>query len=86
MTDTPTLRTDVMVLPWYRESAFKAWAKKAFGVLSFAAGAIMQAPGEWLKIAGGAVGLIVADFLGSAYDIFFGGPEVFQAPPLEGKS
>ena len=86
MADSTPVRTAVIALPWYRESAFKAWVKKAFGVLSFAAGAIMQTPGEWVKIMGGAVGVIVADFLGSAYDIFFSGPETLQVQPVETKA
>ncbi len=75
---------DRIPVPFYRDSAFRAWVEKSGAIL---AAAVIQVTAHpipdvpWtttLLVAGGA---IVADFLGSIHAIFWGGPDVFQDPP-----
>lgn len=73
-------------LPWYQESAFRAWIKKSCTAAATAVTTIATGSAPWkptLLVAGG---YILADFLLSVPDIFFLGPDVFRPEdaPKEG--
>lgn len=85
------MSTVAMELPWYRESAFRAWVKGTLSDLALATGAVIgmfQTDGEkarsmwWIPLAL-AGGNAVKNFLQAAYDIFWASPDTYQAPPAE---
>lgn len=77
------MELNVIRLPWYRESAFKAWVKNSLSTLVIAIGAIQTNVATWQATLTIAALSIVKDFVGSAYDIFVGGPDVYQEPPAD---
>lgn len=84
----PPVKRETIALPWYRESAWRAWVKGTFSDFAIATGAILGIlgtgqPFTWVPL-GFAAGFRFKALLESAYDIWWGGPQTFQAPPPEG--
>lgn len=68
-------------LPWYRESAFRAWVRNSLSTLALAVGTAQSGAVTWGGAFAGAGVLILKDLLASAYDIWWAGPDVFQVEP-----
>lgn len=77
--------TVLIPVPWFRESAFRAWVKKScvgFGGAFVGAASGSLPDGVTLLGALGIAGLYsVGDFILSVPDIFFSGPDTYQAAP-----
>lgn len=72
-------------LPWYRESAFRAWVKKtctAVGgaFIGYASNALPEGVGLMLALKVAAI-YSVGDLILSVPDIFFSGPDTYQQAP-----
>lgn len=77
-------------VPWFRESAFRAWVKGALTDLALAVGAVLaifqggtpEAQAKWWVPLALWAGLATKTFIQSAFDIFWGGEATYQkAPP-----
>jgi hypothetical protein len=75
--------TLVVRLPWYRESAFRAWIKNSLSTIGVAFGVVAADWASWKTALISAGVLIAKDLIGSAWDIWFASPDVFQKPPVE---
>lgn len=80
--DTPA-KAIVIRLPWYRESAFRAWIKNSLSTIGVAFGVVAADWTTWKTAMISAGVLIMKDLIGSAWDIWFATPEVFQRPPAD---
>lgn len=75
------VRTSVVPLPWYRESAFRAWIKNSLSTIGLAFAVVAADWTAWKTALISAGVLIAKDLIGSAWDIWFASPDTFQKPP-----